>query len=198
MFTPGALAPTPGDSLAVPILASLLPESLRRLRDGDDFKADCVTAPPPPPPPHACKAKEKVALSGRPRRRCPPRGGGRTGPAAGGRRGAAGAGGGGAGTGTCAADALAGGLQGEDAGALLPLHLPSQTQLRDDLQRLVAEAAHTVLRRETHLLPRPAARYAMAGAGRLRAPTRAASRGGAERGGAAATAAAAERRARRE
>lgn len=52
---------------------------------------------------------------------------------------------------TCAGYTLVGGLQREDAGTFLQLHLAAQAQLGDDLQRLVAQAAHPVLLVETHV-----------------------------------------------
>lgn len=53
---------------------------------------------------------------------------------------------------TCAASALAAPVPGEDARALLPLHLAREAQLGDDVQRLLAQAAHSVLLVETHRL----------------------------------------------
>lgn len=53
---------------------------------------------------------------------------------------------------TWVAYTLAGGLQREDARALLQLDLPSQAQLGDDLQSFMAQAAHAVLLLETHPL----------------------------------------------
>lgn len=51
---------------------------------------------------------------------------------------------------TCAASALAASVRGEDARALLPLHLAREAQLSDDVQRLLAQAVHAVLLVETH------------------------------------------------
>lgn len=53
---------------------------------------------------------------------------------------------------TCAASSLAAPVRGKDAGALLPLHLAREAQLGDDVQRLLAQAAHSVLLVETHRL----------------------------------------------
>lgn len=52
---------------------------------------------------------------------------------------------------TCATSALAAPIGWKDARTLVPLHLAREAQLGDDVQRLLAQAAHTVLLAETHL-----------------------------------------------
>lgn len=53
---------------------------------------------------------------------------------------------------TCATFPLAAPVRGEDARALLPFHLAREAQLGDDMQRLLTQAAHSVLLMETHCL----------------------------------------------
>jgi hypothetical protein len=53
---------------------------------------------------------------------------------------------------TCAASALAVPVPGEDAQAILPLHLACEAQLGDDMQCLLAQADHSFLVMETHPL----------------------------------------------